>query len=103
MPMFLILMVACFPVLVLCAVALLRQESREQSPTTTRPEQRMAIPEPRFFAAVSETPIPSRLPRDLLLKQIERHVRLEVAAAESFLDTPTTDSLHAESGSPLLN
>lgn len=104
MPMFLTMMALCFPLLVLCALVMLRQQSREQSPPVATPERRMALPEPRFFVqSLGANRVAGRLPRELLLRQIERHVRLEVAAAESFLELPSTDSLHAESGSPLMN
>ena len=43
----------------------------------------------------------SRLPSDLLMLQLERHIRLELAAAEGFLDSPTTEMLHAPTSSPL--
>jgi hypothetical protein len=39
----------------------------------------------------------------MLLSQIERHVRLEQAAAEAYLDLPTRDSLHSRTESPLLH
>jgi hypothetical protein len=39
----------------------------------------------------------------VLLLQIDRHVRLEQAAAESFLDAPTTASLHSRTTSPLVH
>ena len=40
---------------------------------------------------------------EVLLSQIENHVRLEQAAAESFLSLPATETLHARSASTLLN
>ena len=104
MYMFLTLLFVCFPVLVLGALALLKQESREQPPAELALERRMALPAPRFFADEQAVPrIAIRLPREILLNQIECHVRLEVAAAESFLDVPTAESLHAETASPILN
>ena len=62
---------------------------------------------PRFF----ETGIPlsvsaasaSRVPIDLLLLEIERHVRIERAVAESFHRAPTTQSLHVPAASPLMH
>lgn len=38
---------------------------------------------------------------DVLLLQIERHVRVEQAAVEAFLAMPTVESLHTPSRSPL--
>jgi hypothetical protein len=45
----------------------------------------------------------SLVPIELLLLQIERHVRLEQAAGESFLHAPTPQSLHCRTSSPLMN
>jgi hypothetical protein len=67
---------------------------------------------PRFFAehpvAPPSAPIPvdrrpSTVRPEALLLQIERHIRLEQAAAEAFLDRPTPESLHSRTTSPLLN
>lgn len=46
---------------------------------------------------------PRRVPIEALLLQIERHIRLEQAAAESFLDCPTSQSLHTRTASPLVH
>lgn len=60
----------------------------------------------RFF---SDSPPPSQIvpprqvPIDVLLLQIENHVRLEQAAAELFLATPTQDQLHKKTNSPFVN
>ena len=43
------------------------------------------------------------VPIEVLLLQIERHVRLEQAAAESFHDAPTVEALHAPTTSPLMH
>jgi hypothetical protein len=104
MEMFLTIVLACFPVLVLSALALMRQESRTQSPPVVRLDHRDAMPAPRFF--VNDrlgSGLSPRIPREVLLNQIQSHVRLEVAAAETFLDGPTVEALHARSASPLCN
>ncbi len=54
----------------------------------------------RFFVADAE---PERASVEALLLQIERHVQLEQAAAESFLYAPTAESLHVRSMSPLVH
>ncbi len=54
----------------------------------------------RFF--VADAP-PERASIEALLLQIERHVQLEQAAAESFLRDPNADSLHVKSMSPLVH
>jgi hypothetical protein len=64
--------------------------------------------EARFFvelppAAVPVAPQRPLVPIELLLLQIERHVRLEQAAGESFLQAPTPQSLHCRTSSPLMN
>jgi hypothetical protein len=55
----------------------------------------------RFF---SEEPsgLP-RVPVEALLLEIERHVRLEQAAAESFLQAPTVESLNSRTMSRLVH
>lgn len=60
----------------------------------------------RFF--VSEVTVPTSvgrvsIPIEALLAQLERHVRLEQAAAESFLAEPTSALLHSKTISPFLN
>jgi hypothetical protein len=59
----------------------------------------------RFFVDRAPLPlvIPPRVPIEALLLQIENHVRLEQAAAESFVETPTAALLHTRTISPLVN
>lgn len=60
----------------------------------------------RFFAdRVIPTPVPPppQIPIELLLQQIESHVRLEQAAAESFVEFPTQALLHSKTTSPFVN
>jgi len=59
----------------------------------------------RFFAERASVPlvVPPRVPIEALLLQIENHVRLEQAAAESFVETPTAALLHTKTISPLVN
>lgn len=64
----------------------------------------------RFFsdrAAITPTVPPVALPRqvpiEVLLLQIENHVRMEQAAAESFLAFPTQARLHSKTTSPFVN
>jgi hypothetical protein len=62
-----------------------------------------AAAEGRFFVA-DPLPVPRMgVPIEVLLLQIERHVRLEQAACESFLWAPTAQSLHCRTSSPLMN
>lgn len=45
----------------------------------------------------------THVPVEVLLLQLERHVRLEQAAAETFLSAPTFESLHSRTTSPLVH
>ena len=56
-----------------------------------------------FFVDLPLPPARPSVPIEVLLLQIERHVRLEQAAGESFLYAPTAQSLHSRTSSPLLN
>jgi len=59
----------------------------------------------RFFSdhvAVS-IPLQPLVPIEVLLQQIENHVRLEQAAAESFVAFPTQALLHSKTTSPFVN
>ncbi len=64
-----------------------------------------AMPAPRFFTDAVMPPMPSqpRVPIEALLLQIENHVRLEQAAAESFVEFPTPALLHSKTMSPFVN
>lgn len=59
-------------------------------------------PQGFFVAAASEPRAPRDVPVDLLLLQLEQHIRLEQAAAESFHLSPTPESLHVRTTSPLV-
>jgi hypothetical protein len=69
-------------------------------------EEALSVEPSRFFVehvpATAAPPMP-RVPIEVLLAQIERHVRLEHAAAESFIDFPTAESLHCRTMSPLVH
>lgn len=104
--MLMLLTILCmsFIALALCSVALLRASQPTEPPLTLRRERKIAIDPPRFFTGDLATPAgPPTMPLDLLLTQLERHVRLEQAAAESFLDLPTPESLHSPSPSRFVN
>jgi hypothetical protein len=66
-----------------------------------------AVDTSRFF--VQDITRPHRIasvppvPLEVLLLQIERHVRLEQAAAESFHLRPTSEALHMHTVSPLVH
>jgi hypothetical protein len=110
--MFLMLAVMSLLGVTLCA-ALFAAATRDGQPEVARPAKRPALSPQRFFAsATTGAPpvepatspvVPDIVPVEALLLQIEKHIRLEQAAAESFLHTPTGQSLHSRTTSPLVN
>ncbi len=60
---------------------------------------------PGFFAegVLPAIPRSPQVPIEVLLHQIESHVRLEQAAAESFVEFPTEALLHCKTTSPFVN
>jgi hypothetical protein len=64
------------------------------------------VPAPQFFVDIPVTAqarIRTPVPVEALLLQIERHVRLEQAAAEFFQYAPTPEALHMQTMSPLVH
>ena len=63
-----------------------------------------AAPE-RFFSdrLIPSIPAHTQVPIEVLIQQIENHVRAEQAAAESFVQFPTHALLHTKTPSPLVN
>lgn len=111
MLMFLMILLASVPVLLLACVLFAGSAAREKRdaqdrstlPQAPASEPRPAAAPPRFFAESTPRYAPSRIPVEVLLSRIERHVRLEQAAAESFVEAPTTESLHSGTASPFMN
>jgi hypothetical protein len=65
-------------------------------------EKKLAL-DSRFFAG-DVTGVPSApIPRDVLLMQIEHHVRIEKAVAEHYLELPTREALHSPTSSLFVN
>jgi hypothetical protein len=107
--MLLTMSVFCFAVACVAFGAATREEQdiRIARPVT-RPGMYLPLAQPRFFADGVQAPLaasagPQQVPLEVLLLQIERHVRLEQAAAESFLEAPTAASLHSRTTSPLVH
>ena len=106
MAMFLVLFGISFILAVITAIllsALLR--SGESAPVVRKTPR---LPEaPRFFESDVRSPVSagsaSAVPVEALLLEIERHVRLERAAAESFHVSPTPESLHVHTASGLVH
>jgi hypothetical protein len=65
---------------------------------------RFFVQEVKIPAVGAKMPTPSvSVPIEALLLQLERHVRLETAAASSFLADPTSALLHSKTTSPFVN
>ena len=107
------LMVAAMSLLgVAVSAALFAAATRGNQAPVQPPAETLQRAPQRFFASAPGTPAdatpasrpqPEPIPIEALLLQIEQHVRLEQAAAESFLDQPTGQSLRSRTASPLLN
>lgn len=103
------LMALCVSVFGLAVAALAfgaatRTESPAPSPQVALPAVKEAPA--RFFSdgVVPAVPVVRpQIPIEVLLQQIENHVRLEQAAAESFLEFPTHAVLHSKTTSALVN
>lgn len=88
---------------VLFAAAMPRPENRD---SLNADEAARVIRAGRFFVDDRRRDIPpaiSSVPIEVLLLQLERHVRLEQAAAESFHWCPTPEALHMNTSSPLVH
>ncbi len=101
------LMGLCLSLLGVAVAALtFRAATRPESST---PQVRPALPAvkaapARFFSERGVPAIPSQqVPIEVLLLQIEKHVRLEQAAAESFVEFPSHALLHSKTTSPFVN
>ena len=79
----------------------------ESSESTAQPQPPLAkvIAPTRFFS--DKLPISpaarGQVPIEVLLLQIENHVRMEQAAAELFLAVPTQAKLYSKTNSPFVN
>jgi hypothetical protein len=78
--------------------AMTSSSSRPES----RPDMKVGL-DSRFFAGDVTAAPSAGVPRDVLLWQIERHVRIEQAVAENYLELPTREALHSPSSSQLVN
>jgi hypothetical protein len=103
------LMVACMSLfgLAVVAAAFGAATEPEQSNEKTEIARDLVITAPpaRFFTDNLVTPLATqpRVPIEAILLQIENHGRLERAAAESFLEAPTSALLHSRTISPLIH
>jgi hypothetical protein len=104
------LMGLCVAVIGVVFVALAFGAAMRSEPwhTTAQPELPLvkAVAPARFFSDRAPVPAavpPVQVPIEVLLLQIENHVRLEQAAAESFLAFPSQALLHSKTSSPFVN
>jgi hypothetical protein len=109
MEMFLMAMVMSLLAVAVSAV-LFAAATRGERPEATSPVTRVALEPQRFFASAAHAapeaapgPETEPVPVEALLLRIEQHIRLEQAAAESFLHTPSGQSLHSRTTSRLVN
>jgi hypothetical protein len=110
MEMFLMAVVMSVLGTAVCA-ALFAAATREERVEAPRPAEQPALAPQRFFASAAAAapagePVREEqelVPVEALLLQIEQHIRLEQAAAESFLHTPTGQSLQSRTTSRLVN
>jgi hypothetical protein len=81
------------------------EEATAAAPAVPKEKVRAAVAPARFFADPPPLPMAaySQVPIEALLLQIENHVRLEHAAAESFLASPNASLLHSRTISTLVN
>ena len=109
-----LLMGLCMSVLGIAVAALAFGSATrsESSDSTVQPQLPLgkAAASARFFsdraAAMPAVPpvVPaSQVPIEVLLLQLENHVRMEQAAAESFIAFPSQDRLHTKTTSPFVN
>jgi len=86
----------------LVGATLLIAAARPSAPPAVEKSTPVTLPSARFFGE-HMPPVSAQVPVEVLLLQIERHVRLEQAAAESFVDLPTRELLHSRTASPLVH
>jgi hypothetical protein len=108
MDMLLMGVCVCLFAMAVVAVAFRAVTRSEPSISTGQPslESTKAVEPDRLFTdGALKQPVlpPQQIPIELLLLQIENHVRLEQAAAESFLEFPTRALLHSKTTSPFVN
>ena len=105
MEMFLLVAAMSVIGVAVCAVlfAAATRDVASRLPAQTAQHATAAVP--RFFVDVDIDPstVQTQMPVEALLLQIERHVRLEQAAAEGFQFTPTPEALHRTTMSPLVH
>ncbi len=107
--MVMFLMIVCMSIFAMAVMSLAFGAANRPLPgdADVRTEEKpvLKLQPARFFVDSVHPPVTAypRVPIEALLLQIERHVRLEQAAAESFLEYPTSALLHSKTTSPLVH
>lgn len=86
-----------------CIAAVLFRAAIREPPQPNPVETGVLRALPTRFFVSDQKPAPRVVPMEVLRLQIERHIRLEQAAAESFGQCPTPEALHAMTTSPLVH
>ena len=93
------LLVVAFNVIVMAGL-----KNEEKKRPDVRPGAKLGLEPSAFFdRSGARSSQPAQVPIELLVSQIERHVRQEQAAAESFLSGPTPESLRSRPTASTLN
>ena len=104
-----LLMGACLSMFGLAVMCLaFGAATRDEKPEPAGLEKPMeavktAAPEHFFVEGPLPVPVHAKVPIEALLAQLENHVRLEQAAAESYMRAPNAALLHSRTISTLVN
>jgi len=85
------------------AAILFKAAVHDPSPTPRLEDERLLSLPSHFFVDDRAPQAHPALPIEVLRLQIERHVRLEQAAAEAFRDSPTAETLRTLTTSPFVH
>jgi hypothetical protein len=104
MMMFLSLLCISLLAVAVLSVIVYGTSPRDAARPDLRPETSLSLGQSQFFAGdLTAPPVRPPLPIAAVLAQLERHVRLEQASAESFVELPVPETLHAPASSRFLN
>lgn len=101
--MFLTLLLTSMLAVAMLSIIVLAGRPRTEKHPQRTPALSPTIEPSRFFAGDERLDDFQQMPADLLLRQIERHVRCEQAAATTFVGLPTRETLHSPTASPFVN
>jgi hypothetical protein len=85
------------------AAILFKAAARDAFPAPRFEDERLLNLPSHFFVDDRPPQAHTALPIEVLRLQIERHVRLEQAAADAFRDAPTTETLRTLTTSPFVH